>query len=145
MKVANVSCMYCYLALIKLNSYCTDTTVMGTCENECPQWSYLKIAINSVVQERERERENLFCCSLVGSMYFFLRSLFYCNLHRPIPCRFVAGVCSSTPCHNGGACLPLDNKSFMCNCRARFIGPVCEVDTDPCASSPCLNGGMSVC
>lgn len=29
----------------------------------------------------------------------------------------------------------------MCQCRPRFLGGRCEIDTDPCASSPCLFSG----
>ena len=31
--------------------------------------------------------------------------------------------------------------AYQCQCRARFVGPRCEIDTDPCAASPCLYSG----
>ena len=55
-----------------------------------------------------------------------------------------AGVCSSSPCLNGGSCVPLNADSYTCRCRDRFIGDNCETDTNPCASRPCLNDGASL-
>lgn len=53
------------------------------------------------------------------------------------------GACSSQPCQNGGTCRELKDNSerYECQCHARFMGPHCELDTDPCASNPCLFGG----
>ena len=52
------------------------------------------------------------------------------------------GVCSSRPCVNGGTCVAV-GSNYRCQCRQRFVGQRCEVDTDPCASNPCLYGGQS--
>ncbi|XP_046748553.1 fat-like cadherin-related tumor suppressor homolog isoform X2 [Diprion similis] len=51
------------------------------------------------------------------------------------------GVCGSQPCQNGGTCKELGGDNYECQCHGRFVGLVCDVDTDPCASSPCLYGG----
>ncbi len=56
----------------------------------------------------------------------------------------VAGICGSQPCLNGGTCSESGAAVFQCQCRPRFAGARCEVDTEPCASSPCLHGGRCV-
>ena len=51
------------------------------------------------------------------------------------------GNCGSQPCLNGGTCTELLTGAFSCQCRSRFVGSRCELDSDPCASSPCLYNG----
>ena len=54
------------------------------------------------------------------------------------------GVCGAQPCLNGGTCseAPGSAAGYVCQCRLRFMGLRCELDSDPCASSPCLFGGQ---
>ncbi|XP_038610870.1 protocadherin Fat 1 [Tachyglossus aculeatus] len=60
-----------------------------------------------------------------------------CSLSSP-------GDCSVSPCQNGGTCFPSPSGGIYCKCPALFLGPFCEVSTDPCASNPCLYGGTCV-
>jgi len=54
------------------------------------------------------------------------------------------GVCGTQPCLNGGTCseVPGTPTGYVCQCRTRFLGSRCEIDSDPCASSPCLYNGQ---
>lgn len=54
------------------------------------------------------------------------------------------GVCGTQPCMNGGTCTEAVGSitGYTCQCRLRFLGARCEIDSDPCASSPCLHGGQ---
>ncbi|XP_035227160.1 fat-like cadherin-related tumor suppressor homolog isoform X3 [Stegodyphus dumicola] len=63
----------------------------------------------------------------------------FANVQFQCAVLFDPGVCGSQPCANGGACNATGN-AFTCQCLARFLGPRCEIDTNPCASNPCLNG-----
>uniref|UniRef100_F6T585 FAT atypical cadherin 1 n=1 Tax=Ornithorhynchus anatinus TaxID=9258 RepID=F6T585_ORNAN len=60
-----------------------------------------------------------------------------CSLTAP-------GDCSVSPCQNGGTCFPSPSGGIYCKCPALYLGPFCEVSTDPCASNPCLYGGTCV-
>ena len=53
------------------------------------------------------------------------------------------GACGSQPCLNGGTCTQVTGTAggYVCQCRSRFLGPRCELDSDPCASNPCLYNG----
>ena len=54
------------------------------------------------------------------------------------------GACGEQPCQNGGTCLELPTRGFVCTCPPRFSGSTCEYDLDPCSSSPCLHGAKCV-
>ncbi len=54
----------------------------------------------------------------------------------------IAGVCGSSPCINGGTCMPKGPDSYMCYCPDPFIGARCEVNPNHCASNPCMNRGV---
>ncbi|XP_046380464.2 protocadherin Fat 1-like isoform X3 [Haliotis rufescens] len=51
-------------------------------------------------------------------------------------------ICSSHPCMHDGTCVYSGLNSFTCQCKARYLGSKCEVDTNPCQDSPCLHQGQ---
>ncbi|XP_023335557.1 cubilin [Eurytemora carolleeae] len=61
----------------------------------------------------------------------------------PLPPTPEGGViispCASSPCRNGGTCLP-SAAGFTCQCASGFTGLTCMETFDPCASAPCQNG-----
>ena len=40
--------------------------------------------------------------------------------------------------------MPFSADTYRCQCRDRFVGSNCEIDTNPCLSDPCLNDGTYV-
>ena len=50
------------------------------------------------------------------------------------------GPCLSSPCANGGQCIPSASDSFTCSCPKRYTGANCEIDLNACESKPCPNG-----
>ncbi|XP_067663318.1 protocadherin Fat 1-like isoform X2 [Haliotis asinina] len=53
-------------------------------------------------------------------------------------------ICSSHPCMHDGTCVYSGLNSFTCQCKARYLGSKCEVDTNPCQDSPCLHQGQCI-
>lgn len=58
-------------------------------------------------------------------------------------CSEIKDLCLSSPCLNGGSCVPEVNN-FTCHCARGFSGRNCQVDINECASNPCVNGGTCV-
>ncbi|XP_048845380.1 protein crumbs homolog 1-like [Brienomyrus brachyistius] len=54
-----------------------------------------------------------------------------------------ADACVPNPCLNGGVCLDLFNL-FSCTCPSGWMGPRCELRTNPCSINPCAHGNCSI-
>lgn len=39
---------------------------------------------------------------------------------------FLTGVCSSSPCSNGGTCMEIDDGQFRCLCEYGYLGNTCD-------------------
>ncbi|XP_020617323.1 neurogenic locus notch homolog protein 1-like [Orbicella faveolata] len=45
----------------------------------------------------------------------------------------IMSPCSSSPCHNGGTCVPnYKENTFKCSCEKSFIGEYCEKGVESC-------------
>lgn len=58
-------------------------------------------------------------------------------------CEVESNPCISSPCNNGGTCMPGQNgTSFQCACANGWSGLNCERSPihGACASQPCING-----
>jgi hypothetical protein len=53
---------------------------------------------------------------------------------------FLANICSSKPCLNGGTCSTGNSNTPICTCAKGFYGQYCAL-TSACMQNPCLNGG----
>ncbi|XP_041359153.1 protocadherin Fat 1-like isoform X2 [Gigantopelta aegis] len=51
-------------------------------------------------------------------------------------------ICSSFPCMHGGTCMYTGLNSYKCQCKSRYYGDKCEVDSDPCQDMPCTHQGQ---
>lgn len=58
-------------------------------------------------------------------------------------CSEIKDLCVSSPCLNGGRCIPKVNN-FTCQCARGFSGRNCEVDIDECLHNPCMHGASCV-
>jgi hypothetical protein len=48
-------------------------------------------------------------------------------------------------CSNQGVCIISNNKTFICECNANFMGKSCQTDKRPCSqSNKCLNNGTCI-
>ncbi|XP_069754250.1 protocadherin Fat 1-like [Narcine bancroftii] len=54
------------------------------------------------------------------------------------------GVCTKTPCQNGGMCIETPSGGYFCKCPKNILGVHCEFLNHPCLSKPCLNGGSCI-
>eukprot|EP01052_Picozoa_sp_SAG31_P026499 SAG31_NODE_2405_length_5763_cov_4.872881_1_plen_809_part_10 len=54
-------------------------------------------------------------------------------------------ACSAMPCLNDGACWPIDDEQYTCNCEGTgYSGTNCQTAVDECASTPCQNAGECI-
>ena len=74
----------------------------------------------------------------------FIKICFAKKLIIPIfSCQTQINYCSSSPCVNGGNCIPIVN-SYACSCPSGYYGYNCQFSYQACGSSPCRNGGTCV-
>ncbi|KAK6173109.1 hypothetical protein SNE40_016628 [Patella caerulea] len=66
---------------------------------------------------------------------------FKCKDYKPAP---IGNICSSHPCMNGGTCHYRQYNTYICNCKPRFQGRKCEIDSNSCQDNPCFNKGICV-
>ncbi|XP_056372827.1 protocadherin Fat 2 [Hyla sarda] len=56
------------------------------------------------------------------------------------PCCKHMQACSHEPCPSGRMCVEMANGGYSCLCHSPFLGPKCNLETDPCATSSCMQG-----
>ncbi|KAG9491170.1 hypothetical protein GDO78_006506 [Eleutherodactylus coqui] len=57
-----------------------------------------------------------------------------------MPCCEQTQACSQEPCPSGRMCVEMANGGYSCLCHSPFLGPKCDLGTDPCATSSCMQG-----
>ncbi|PIK51203.1 putative neural-cadherin [Apostichopus japonicus] len=65
------------------------------------------------------------------------------DIWREFECRLPV-TCADSPCANGGACIDLQPDGFRCECLEGFIGPTCEVTSEPIVTDLVLSTGAII-